>query len=129
MTVKNINFLVNTVPCQNQPLKLRVKCDASRHFVGRYYSSKSKDFEKAFREERDSAKALFLDRNDDFIDFKARLEEMMDVEVILVDERLSTVVAENSLIFADVSRKKRKEVIDKMAAVQILQGYLDGLKK
>lgn len=59
------------------------------------------------------------------IDFKARLEEMMDVEVILVDERLSTVVAENSLIFADVSRKKRKEVIDKMAAVTILQGYLD----
>lgn len=59
------------------------------------------------------------------IDFKERLEKMMDVEVILVDERLTTVMAENQLIFADVSRKKRKEVIDKMAAVQILQGYLD----
>ena len=45
--------------------------------------------------------------------------------MILVDERLTTVFAENQLIFADVSRKKRKEVIDKMAAVQILQGYLD----
>lgn len=63
------------------------------------------------------------------IDFKERLEKMMDVEVILVDERLTTVFAQNQLIFADVSRKKRKEVIDKMAAVQILQGYLDGLKK
>ncbi len=59
------------------------------------------------------------------IDFKERLEKMMDVKVILVDERLTTVFAENQLIFADVSRKKRKEVIDKMAAVQILQGYLD----
>ena len=63
------------------------------------------------------------------IDFKERLEKMMDVEVVLVDERLTTVVAENQLIFADVSRKKRKQVIDKMAAVQILQGYLDGQRR
>ena len=63
------------------------------------------------------------------IDFKERLEKMMDVEVILVDERLTTVIAQNQLIFADVSRKKRKQVIDKMAAVQILQGYLDGQRR
>lgn len=63
------------------------------------------------------------------IDFKERLEKMMDVEVILVDERLTTVIAQNQLIFADVSRKKRKKVIDKMAAVQILQGYLDGQRR
>ena len=63
------------------------------------------------------------------MDFKARLEKMMDVEVILVDERLTTVIAQNQLIFADVSRKKRKQVIDKMAAVQILQGYLDGQRR
>lgn len=63
------------------------------------------------------------------IDFKARLEKMMDVEVVLVDERLTTVIAQNQLIFADVSRKKRKKVIDKMAAVQILQGYLDGQRR
>ena len=49
----------------------------------------------------------------------------MDINVVLVDERLSTVVAENQLIFANVKRKKRKKVIDKMAAVTILQGYLD----
>ena len=44
------------------------------------------------------------------------------------DERLSTVMAERQLIAADVSRKKRKGVIDKMAAVVILQGYLDRLQ-
>lgn len=41
------------------------------------------------------------------------------------DERLSTMLVERTLIEADVSRKKRKTVIDKLAAVNILQGYLD----
>ena len=45
--------------------------------------------------------------------------------VTLWDERLTTMAAERMLIDADVSRKKRKLVIDKMAAVMILQGYLD----
>ncbi|MGI1821363.1 Holliday junction resolvase RuvX [Exiguobacterium sp. TRN 1102] len=44
---------------------------------------------------------------------------------VLVDERLTTMQAERMLISADVSRKKRKAVIDKMAAVMILQNYLD----
>ncbi len=48
-----------------------------------------------------------------------------DKTIILWDERLSTVAATKSLIAADVSRAKRKQVIDKMAAVFILQGYLD----
>ena len=46
---------------------------------------------------------------------------------MLEDERLTTKVAENILINADMSRKKRKKVIDKMAATVILQGYLDRL--
>lgn len=58
------------------------------------------------------------------IQFKQRLEEA-GLEVILWDERLTTVAAERILISADMSRKKRKKVIDQMAAVQILQGYLD----
>lgn len=45
------------------------------------------------------------------------------------DERLSTVASEKLLISADVSRGKRRQVIDKMAAVFILQGYLDSLKR
>ncbi|MBC8699300.1 Holliday junction resolvase RuvX [Staphylococcus pseudintermedius] len=57
----------------------------------------------------------------------ALAERMPNLEIIMWDERLSTMAAEHSLLEADVSRAKRKKVIDKMAAVFILQGYLDGL--
>ena len=57
--------------------------------------------------------------------FVEKMQEVISTPVVFWDERLSTVMAEKSLIAADVSRKKRKEVIDKMAAVVILQGYLD----
>ncbi len=50
------------------------------------------------------------------------------IAVVLHDERFSTKIAEDILILGDVSRKKRKEVIDKQAAVIILQSYMDGLK-
>ncbi|MCA0986159.1 Holliday junction resolvase RuvX [Guptibacillus algicola] len=59
------------------------------------------------------------------IEFANRLKESTDLPVEMWDERLTTVAAERMLISADVSRKKRKKVIDKMAAVMILQGYLD----
>lgn len=52
-------------------------------------------------------------------------EEVHGISTSLWDERLSTVAAERMLINADVSREKRKKVIDKTAAVIILQGYLD----
>jgi putative holliday junction resolvase len=55
-------------------------------------------------------------------------EQIPGTHIIFWDERLSTVAAAKSLIAADVSRAKRKKVIDKMAAVFILQGYLDSLK-
>ena len=51
-----------------------------------------------------------------------------EVKQVFWDERLSTVAATKNLIAADVSRRKRKQVIDKMAAVYILQGWLDGRK-
>lgn len=57
--------------------------------------------------------------------FAEQVKEKFDLPVILWDERLTTVAAERMLIAADMSRKKRKQVIDKMAAVMILQGYLD----
>lgn len=50
------------------------------------------------------------------------------LEVVLWDERLSTVAAEKVLVEADLRRKKRKQVIDMMAAVVILQNYLDSLR-
>lgn len=48
-----------------------------------------------------------------------------NVKVVLWDERLSTVAAEKVLVDADMRRKKRRQVIDMMAAVVILQNYLD----
>nr|WGE05342.1 Holliday junction resolvase RuvX [Bacillus subtilis] len=59
--------------------------------------------------------------------FAKVLETTYNVPVVLWDERLTTMAAEKMLIAADVSRQKRKKVIDKMAAVMILQGYLDSL--
>jgi len=64
-------------------------------------------------------------------EFKERLENklrssgMGHIQIVYQDERLTTVMAEKVLIEADVSRKKRKQVIDKQAAVIILQSYLD----
>ena len=58
------------------------------------------------------------------MDFASELEKE-GYKVTLWDERLTTVSAQRLLIQGDVSRKKRKKVIDQMAAVQILQSFLD----
>ena len=57
--------------------------------------------------------------------FKEMLETKLDIPVDLEDERLSTKEATNILIANDTSRKKRKKVIDSLAATIILQSYLD----
>ena len=57
------------------------------------------------------------------------IKEETGLEIDFWDERLTTVAAERSLIEGDVSRKKRKKVIDMLAAVIILQGYLDSKSK
>lgn len=58
--------------------------------------------------------------------FAERLEKRFPkIEIILWDERFSTIAAERALREAELSHEKRKSVIDKMAAVHILQGYLD----
>ena len=58
--------------------------------------------------------------------FKKKLNENFpELEVVLFDERLSTVAAGRTLLEADLSRSKRKKIIDKIAAVFILQNYLD----
>ncbi|AFM01288.1 RNAse H-fold protein YqgF [Desulfitobacterium dehalogenans ATCC 51507] len=61
-------------------------------------------------------------------EFAQILKEEFGLPVTLWDERLSTMGAQRSLLEADVSRAKRKQVIDKMAAVFILQGYLDYIR-
>lgn len=59
------------------------------------------------------------------IKFAEKVKEKFKLEVILEDERLTTVAAERLLINGDVRRKKRKKIIDKVAATYILQTYLD----
>ncbi|WP_033828336.1 Holliday junction resolvase RuvX [Bacillus andreraoultii] len=59
------------------------------------------------------------------LQFAEVLKNKFHIPVELWDERLTTMAAERVLLSADVSRKKRKRVIDKMAASLILQGYLD----
>lgn len=57
--------------------------------------------------------------------FAQKLQDAFALPVVFWDERLSTVAAQRTLLEGDVSRSKRKKVVDKMAAVFILQGYLD----
>ena len=59
------------------------------------------------------------------LDFKKILEERYNKEVVMQDERLSTVSANKLLISNDTKRKNRKKVVDKIAATIILQSYLD----
>lgn len=63
------------------------------------------------------------------IAFAQSLHEILQMPVHLWDERLTTVSAQRTLIEADVSRKKRKQVVDKMAASLILQNYMDSKTK
>tara|TARA_Y100000591_G_scaffold331106_1_gene364004 strand:+ start:6964 stop:7437 length:474 start_codon:yes stop_codon:yes gene_type:complete len=67
-------------------------------------------------------------RTQSTISFAHEMEKVIAIPIILWDERLSTLAAEKVLIDADLSRKKRKQVIDKMAATYILQGALDRLR-
>lgn len=68
------------------------------------------------------------ERGETTIEFKKLVEENLNIEVILQDERLSTVEATNYMLQADMSRKKRKQKIDSLAANIILQTYLDKMK-
>ncbi|MDK2823159.1 MAG: putative pre6S rRNA nuclease [Clostridia bacterium] len=61
-------------------------------------------------------------------EFVNSLLQKKQIKVSYVDERLSTVTAERTLIAGDLSRKKRKNFVDKLAATVILQSYLDRVK-
>ena len=65
------------------------------------------------------------DRGNICLEFREKLIEWYGIEVIMQDERLTTVEATNYMLEADMSRKKRKKKIDALAANIILQAYLD----
>lgn len=67
-------------------------------------------------------------RAEETLFFKEKLEDYLNIEVFLEDERLTTVDATNVLLEADISRKGRKKLVDKVAASFILQSYLDRRK-
>ena len=60
-------------------------------------------------------------------EFKEMLEKRTGLEVVLWDERLTTVAADNSMMEMGIRREHRKEYVDEIAAIFILQGYLDFL--
>jgi len=62
------------------------------------------------------------------LNFKDLIEQKLNIEVIMQDERLTTVEATNYMIEANMSRKKRKQKIDSLAANIILQTYLDRMR-
>ena len=61
-------------------------------------------------------------------EFQAMLERRMDLSVELWDERLTTVAADHVMQISGIRREKRKEYVDEIAAMMILQGYLDFMK-
>ena len=63
------------------------------------------------------------------LDFKEKLEQKFHINVIMEDERLTSVISNNVLIKSDISRNKRKKKVDGMAAIIILQSYLDRRNK
>jgi len=67
------------------------------------------------------------ERAEKTLEFKGMLERRIGIPVLMWDERLTTVEAERTLIESKVRREDRKKYVDKIAAVFILQGYLDSI--
>ncbi|MFW2488420.1 Holliday junction resolvase RuvX [Clostridium chromiireducens] len=61
--------------------------------------------------------------------FGKLIEEELKVEIKFWDERLTTVAAHKAMLEADLSRSKRKKIVDKVASTYILQGYLDMISR
>ena len=63
------------------------------------------------------------------LEFVEELKKVISIKIVMWDERLTTVAANRAMLEADLSRQKRKKIVDKVAATYILQGYLDSLKR
>lgn len=100
------------------------------HFKSEDYDTALKEVIKVVEEYDIKKIALGLPKNmnnsygfasERSLKFKEKLEKLIDIPIILIDERLSTIEAENILLSADISREKRKKVIDGVAAEIILE--------
>ena len=63
------------------------------------------------------------------LEFCEIIKSNISLPIIMWDERLTTVSANRAMLEADISRKKRKKIVDKVASTYILQGYLDSITK
>lgn len=63
------------------------------------------------------------------LEFCEKLKGALNIKIDMWDERLTTVAAHRAMLEADLSRAKRKKIVDKIAATYILQGYLDRISK
>ena len=104
------------------------------HFKEDDYDSLIKPLESIIKEYDIEKIVLGLPKNMDnsigyraeiAFEFKKKLESIFKIEVIMQDERLTSVISNQVLIEADLSRKKRKQKVDAIAAQIILQSYLD----
>ena len=98
------------------------------------YSSTISEIEKIVKENSIKKIVLGLPKNMNntlgeraliTLEYKKLLENALDIEIIMMDERLTSVISNSVLIEADLSRKKRKKKVDSVAAQIILQSYLD----
>jgi len=103
------------------------------HWNGENYELLFKDLDNIIKDKEVDTLVLGLPKNmnntfgfasERSLKFKEELEKRYKIEVILIDERLSTVEAENYMIASDASRKKRRKVIDSVAASIILDTYI-----
>ena len=103
------------------------------HWDGEDYNLLFKDLDNIIKDFNIETLVLGLPKNmnntlgfasERSMNFKKALEERYNKEVVLIDERLSTMEATNYLLDADMSRKKRKKVVDSVAASIILETYL-----
>lgn len=63
------------------------------------------------------------------LEFSEEIKEATNLKIEMWDERLTTVAAHRAMLEADLSRQKRKKIVDKIAATYILQGYLDRINR
>ena len=106
-------------------------------FENQNYEPVFKELKNIIEEHRIESIVLGLPKNmnnsigpsgENALSFQKLLQDKFNLEVVMQDERLSTKEATSYMIKADVSRKKRKEKIDSLAANIILQTYLDKKK-
>jgi len=118
----------------SDPLGIIASSYGTLRFENEDYDSLLPKIKKIVDEEKVDTIVLGLPRNmnntigeraETTLKFKEKLENYLNMEVFLQDERLSSVEANNYLIASDLSRKKRKQVVDAVAATIILETFME----